>query len=309
LIAAAPAGACDAGRVSDLPGVPRSLAAVRRSFAELGPLRPLAVYAAAAPIAGAILLLASLDALAAAAAADPTGPLGLVSGAVLVVAVGLLPPAAVAAFAGWALGAAVGALVGVLAAGLGSVLAQRAIAPWLCGSLFPFMRERPRAALVRSLCGPGTARATAGVVLLRLAPVMPLPLTNVLFAVTRVPSVAVAMGSALALAPVVSLAALVGDAARSLRDDGVWPQPGRIAAAATLLLVCAAAIVQARRVRRRRAAAGCCRGGAPSSDHRREGRLLLTAWRCGSPSSRSACACPTRSSASPRRGSSRRPSA
>ncbi|MEO6596987.1 MAG: hypothetical protein ABIP94_19750 [Planctomycetota bacterium] len=216
------------------------LDAMRASFRDLGPLRPIAIWVAVAPALGTLLLLSKLPivvVLVGPASADPriafaASTLGLG----LAIGTALLLPSAAAFAAGYCLGAETGAWAAVLGVALGSVAAQQVVAPRLPAGLFPFMRDRPRAAAVQSLCRGGVIAAALGVARVRWAARMPLAVTNLLFAVVAVPKRSVLLGSMFGALPSALLAAVAGDAFRTWRERGQLPGSRSLVVAVAALL-------------------------------------------------------------------------
>ncbi len=220
---------------------------MRASFRELGPLRSIAVFVTVVPTLGAVLLLANLPALA---AALPSGPgaafavvslcLGIATGAALVL------PSAAAFGAGYCIGAEPGTWAALSGISLGSLLA-RFLLPRLGDSWFAFLRGRPRATAVRRFCSGGALSATLGVARLRWAALLPLFVTNLLFAVAAVPVRSVLSGSLLGALPGALLAAVVGDSVRTWRASGELPGPRTLAVAAAALVGAACLLRASRR--------------------------------------------------------------
>lgn len=213
--------------------------ALRRAFADLGPLRPAVVYVAAASTVGMVALVLALPALAARTPTAPAIALPVVVAAI-VVAIGaaVLPPAAAALGAGYCLGASPGTAAAVAGVGLGCLLAGQ-LARRLGAALLPALRERPRAVAVRTFTRGPAAAATLAVARLRWAAVFPFAATNLLFVVVGVPARSVLLGSWLAVVPTALLGAIAGDALRAWRERGAWPEPQAcVAAAAAVLAVC-----------------------------------------------------------------------
>lgn len=201
----------------------RRLQALRAAFDELGPLRPIAVYVALSSTLGTVLLCTNLPSLARALPeSSPSALLAVVLGGSIALAAAWLPPAAMALGAGYCLGALHGTWAAVLAVGLGSLL-LRGLAPWLGAAWFPSLRERPRAAAVRTFCRGGGWAAVLAVARLRWAGPFPLAATNLLLAVAAVPARSVLVGSWLGAVPAALLLAVAGDGLRTWRDVGEWP--------------------------------------------------------------------------------------
>jgi len=187
----------------------RTARAPRESFADLGPLRPIAVATAVLPTVGTIVVLTNLPALATALPAGPAGLGGLTLAIAVVVAAVLLPPSFAAFAAGYLASGPgmVGALLGIAAA---AVLGQRGTWPLLGERIYAFMRPRPRVLGVQHFCRGPFGRCAWRVAALRLAVRLPFAVQSLLLSAARTPSAAVAAGSLLAALPMVLLAGGAG---------------------------------------------------------------------------------------------------
>lgn len=221
---------------------------LRAEFADLGPLRAVAVATAVLPTAGAIAALARLPELA---DGWPAGVGGVVCAAAAIgglVACVALP----AAFASFAAGACLGARDGALAAWLGLPLAawlgQRVVWPVVVARLYPFMRARPRVAAVQALCARGAVR---GALALRLGCSVPFQVVSLYLSAAAIPAratgAATAMAALLTATPVAGLGAMWR----------AWQARGAASAVADALFVAlVGAVAIAARLRARAAVAG-----------------------------------------------------
>jgi len=214
-----------------------TLDALRSARHELGPLRWVALYMVVAAVIGTVAVLSNLEPIERAVPGSPLGAfVAVAAGVAVVTATASVIPSACAFVAGWCLGGEAGAAAAIVGAGLGALLLQRVVAPCLGRTLFAFMVERPRAVAVRRFCGDRTAEAIFGVARLQWAAVMPLPVTRLLFAVVRTPSLGVLVGSFVAAVPQALFFAIVGEGARAWRSDQRWPNAASwIAAGAAAL--------------------------------------------------------------------------
>lgn len=138
----------------------------------------------------------------------------------------VLPTHVLSLVAGWSLGAGPGTLLAVGAATLGAPLGY-AVGGWLAGpGLLVWAERYPKAAAVCGAIGrAGPGRAFGLLALLRLSPVVPYGVTNVLAAVFRLPVMPFVAGTAVGLAPRVAVVAAWGAALEQL-DAGTSPVGG-----------------------------------------------------------------------------------
>lgn len=220
---------------------------LRAEFADLGPLRAVAVATAVAPTAGLMAVFARLPAIA---DAWPTGAVGWSAavGACGLAVGGVLLPAAFAAFAA---GACLGAVLGAVAAGAGLVLAawlgQFVVWPLAVRRLYAFMAGRPRVAFVQSLCGGGPSVAVRGALTLRLGCAVPFQVVSLYLSASRIPARVALPAAALAAAVVAPPAACAGALWRAWAIDGAAPDARQWAALAALAALAVGARVCARR--------------------------------------------------------------
>lgn len=220
---------------------------LRAEFADLGPLRAVAIATAVLPTAGLLAVLARLPALA------PSWPAGLFGAGAAAIAVGggvglvLLP----AAFAAFAAGALLGPVPGAAAALAGLVLAawlgQFVVWPVAVARLYPFMAGRPRVAAVQARCGGGAAAAVRGALILRLGCAVPFQVVSLYLSAARIPARVTLPAAALAAAVVAPPASCVGALWRAWAADGARPSGLQAALAAALVALALAARWCARR--------------------------------------------------------------
>lgn len=221
---------------------------MRAEFADLGPLRAVAIATAVLPTAGAIALLARLPVI------GDAWPLGVAGVAAAAASIGLLVGgvALPAAFAAFAAGACLGAAAGTLAAVAGLALAagcgQTVVWPIAVARLYPFMRGRPRVAAVQALCAPGAVR---GALALRLGCSVPFQVVTLYLSAAAIPPRATVAATALAAALTATPMACLGAMWRGWQARGQEPALADLIVAA---LAGAAAI--AARLRARAAVAG-----------------------------------------------------
>lgn len=221
---------------------------LRAEFADLGPLRPVAVATAVLPTAGTMAALARLGAIA---DGWPSGIAGVACaiGAIGALVACVLLPAAFAAFvAGACLGARDGALAASLGLPLAAWLGQVVVWPVVVARLYPFMRARPRVAAVQALCRLGAVR---GVLDLRLGCTVPFQVVSLYLSAAAIPARATAIGSAFAAALTATPAACLGAMWRE------WHVRGQAPGLVAIVVVAVAGVVAiAARLRARAAAAG-----------------------------------------------------
>lgn len=220
------------------------------AFADLGPLRPVAVATAVLPTAGLLLALATLPALAAAWPAGVPGALLATAAIAAAVAAVLLPPSFAAFAAGYVLGPAG---IGATAAGTAAaaVLGQRLVWPLLGARLYAFMRGRPRAIAAQRFCQGDLAACSLRVAAFRLAVRLPFAVQTLLLSAAATPTAAVAAGSLLAAIPVAALAGGLGIAARRWAELDALPTSLGISLLVGGLLLLVALATAARRAWRR----------------------------------------------------------
>lgn len=203
----------------------RGFWAARRRFhkflGQLGPAAPLAAVAVMLPLVGGLTLLGTVKQL------GPwfrgQGNLGLA----LLVVVGsalagtcVLPTYAVSMVAGWTFGFGPGLLAALLAltgaACLGYAMARRVVGDHVLERL----QENPKwDAVRRAMVGRGAGRAMLIVILIRLAPIAPFGITNLVMAATRCPRRSFVLGSLLGFIPQTSLLVFVSSQLRDLRFE------------------------------------------------------------------------------------------
>jgi uncharacterized membrane protein YdjX (TVP38/TMEM64 family) len=188
-----------------------SILAAWRHWRDLGPLGLLLGGATLLPLLGSALLVAALPALE--PHCQPASP-ATVALFVLCLAccagLALVNTQVVALWAGylWGFGVALAASYAgiMLAAILGRALATR-----LEGARFePWLARSPRAAAIHAALAADPRGATTTTMLLRVSPIAPFALVNVLLAAARVPFVAFLAGSALGAVPRTTLVCFAG---------------------------------------------------------------------------------------------------
>jgi uncharacterized membrane protein YdjX (TVP38/TMEM64 family) len=222
---------------------PRGSAAARLSgwIRRLGPAGPLAVVVVALPAVGGAVLLGTLRELGPWCREHAWGaaPFVVALAGAFLAGGSLLPTYAITILAGWSFGFAVGlpvAFVAHAAAGLFGFGLARA----LVGHRVPHaLSADPKLEAVRSaMVGRGFARATGIIALIRLAPVAPFGITNLLAASARCPFSAFAIGSALGILPQTAL--LVFAASRMSRlsfEQEPWMVVGGIASTVVVVAI------------------------------------------------------------------------
>ncbi len=210
---------------------------------ELGPLRPIAGYVAVASLVGSLGLVAALPCVARWLGDDAAGVLLATLAIAVAIAGAFAIPSVLGFAAGWCCGGVPGGVAAVAGGAFGAVLGQRLVWARLDAARLAWMRERPRALLVRRLCGDGAL----GVARLRWASRWPNAVVNLLFAVNGVPARHVLPGSALGALPAAALAAGLGAAWRRWRESGAVPSAGAWCAAAGAALLTAWLAVWSRR--------------------------------------------------------------
>jgi hypothetical protein len=220
------------------------------AFADLGPLRPVAVATAVLPTAGLLLTLAALPSLAVAWPAGASGALLATAAIAAAVAAVLLPPSFAAFAAGYVLGPA-GIGAAAVGSALAAVLGQRLVWPLLGERLYAFMRGRPRAIAAQRFCQGGLAACSVRVAAFRLAVRLPFAVQSLLLSVANTAVAPVALGSLLAALPVAALAGGLGAAARRWSEVGALPTPTGAGLLGTAMLLVGALAVAARTTWRR----------------------------------------------------------
>lgn len=220
---------------------------LRAEFADLGPLRVVAVATAVVPTAGLMAVLARLPELAAAWPGGMAG-WGASVGACGLAVGGVLLPAAFAAFAaGAVLGPVGGATAGVVGLALAAWLGQFVVWPVAVARLYPFMAGRPRVAAVQARCAGGAAVAVRGALTLRLGCAVPFQVVSLYLSAARIPARVTLPAAALAAAVVAPPAACAGALWRAWSAAGAWPSAPQAATVAALVALALGARLCARR--------------------------------------------------------------
>jgi uncharacterized membrane protein YdjX (TVP38/TMEM64 family) len=230
---------------------------IRAEIVDLGPLRWVALASAVLPTAGLFALWLQLPRVA---AVWPAGSIGIVAavGALGAAVALLLLPAAFSAFAaGYCLGPVAGALAIWCALPLAGWLGQHLVWPIVAAPLYPFLRQRPRIAIVSLLAQQNGWR---GIAAARAAATFPFQVVTLMMSGARVRAGTAWLGTTMAAVPVGILGSIVGDAVRGYCERAEWPP------LPTILVAAAAAVVLMRgKSRGRRAWAGVAQQVAGSA--------------------------------------------
>ena len=210
----------------------------RRFFSRLGPVGPLALGASVLPGLGSLLLYGRLGVVAPWLREHSfIGPVLCACAFGVAGGVALVPTYALSALCGWCFGFRVGltaTLGGFLAAALvGYVIGRVADG----GRTLAAVGEMPKWRAVRaSLASGGFGKEVLVVALVRLAPVAPFSLTNLVMAAAQVRPLAYATGTVCGMAP--RTAVLVFAASRlSSVDEPLAQEPWLLAAGALATVV------------------------------------------------------------------------
>ena len=210
----------------------------------LGPTGPVAVAAAALPALGGLALYGRLHLIGPWLRDRPAvGPFAAAAAFTLLGGVALAPTYAMSALCGWSFGFAVGlatTLAGFVSAACVAYGIGRSIDR---GRVARLLSESPRWGRVYDglVTGGSAGRLVLLVALVRLAPVAPFSLTNLLMSAARVPLAPFATGTLLGMAPRTAL--IVWAASRlSSADATPTEQPWLFATAVAATAVAAAGI-------------------------------------------------------------------
>lgn len=243
---AARPGSSGAGRRA-LRRVSQGVAGARR----VGAAGPLALAAAVLPPAGAVLLLGQLQAIAPSLRGNAAGPLLCALAFSLLGGFALLPTYALSIFAGWCFG-----LGGGFATSMAGFLGATALGHWVAGRASGrrvadlLERSAEWRGVYGALLRGGFGRTVLVVALLRLLPVPPFSVTNVLLASAQVRRTPFVVGSLVGMVP--SCLAVVSIAAGMERlnfDAGARPWVLGGALAATVVALGALAQIARRALR------------------------------------------------------------
>lgn len=221
------------------PHRPRFAGRVAAFVRRLGPAGPLSVAVVVLPVIGGTVLLGSLKDLAPWCRDNARGvaPFVVTVAGTLLCGCSLLPTYAITILAAWAFGFEVGLPVAFLAHAVAGIVGF-GLAHALMGNRLPLLFDvDPRLVAVReSLVGQGQLRAGAIITLIRLAPVAPFGMTNVLAASARCPFAAFAIGSGLGILP---QTVLLVYAASRMRQLSFEQEPWMLAVgiASTLIVI------------------------------------------------------------------------
>lgn len=190
---------------------------------QLGPFGTLTGLAAVLPPVGGILILGTLDIVGPWLAGHGIWGLLIYIAAFIVFAgLALLPTYSQAVLGGWAFGYWLGfpaALLGFLGASLlAHILARRLAGPGVDEAI----AERPKwQAVQRALIGQGFWRTAFLVTLVRLPPVAPFAMTNMVLAGTGVKRMPFLLGTLIGMAPRTAVAVFAAAGVADLRDAEV----------------------------------------------------------------------------------------
>lgn len=183
----------------------------RRAAAELGPALPLFLFAFVGPLVGASVLAATTRDWLPLLAGDAAAAVAFVALGVVATAGCLLPTHATSLVAGFVFGAGLGSFVAwvvVVAASLaGFVVLQRVVGERV---LHAVAGTRRGAVVHRALLGRGFVRSVWLIALLRLSPLMPFGVTNLLLAALRVAGPTFLVATLLGATPRAIAVALLG---------------------------------------------------------------------------------------------------
>jgi uncharacterized membrane protein YdjX (TVP38/TMEM64 family) len=213
-----------------------------RRFAKLlrrlGPTGPMAIIAAALPPVGAVVLLGLVTALGPALRAYAWAPGAVAVGFAVLGGVSILPTYAVSILAGWAFGFALGfptAWAGIVGASLvGYAVSRRASG----GRLVRVIDEKPSWRAVHgALVGGRFWHAVWVIVLLRVAPLPPFAVSNLVMGAAHVRLSRFLTGTAIGMAPQAMVLSLTAAGLHELSFRGAGEQPWMLAVGVVALLV------------------------------------------------------------------------
>lgn len=212
---------------------PSLLARAYHFLRRLGPVGPLAVAASVLPGVGGLVLYGRLGVVAPWLRDHPSvGPVACAAAFAVAGGVALVPTYAMSALCGWSFGFAVGltaTLIGFLSAALVGYALGRAADG---GRVLSVLGGMPKWRAIReALATGGFGKEVLVVGLVRLAPVAPFSLTNLVMAAAQVRLMPYALGTVLGMAP--RTAVLVYAASRlATADDPLAEEPWLLAAGA-----------------------------------------------------------------------------
>lgn len=211
---------------------------VTRFMRRLGPAGPMAIVATALPPLGAVLLLGLVTVIGPALRGSAWAPLAVVAAFALLGGMSVLPTYAVSILAGWAFGFAVGfptAWAGIVGASLvGYAISRRASG----GRVVDLIDERASWRAVHdALVNGGFARAVWVIVLLRVAPLPPFALSNLVMGAAHVRMSRFLTGTAIGMAPQALVLSLTAAELHHLSFSGAGGQPWMLGVGVAALFV------------------------------------------------------------------------
>ena len=235
-------------------GISALRARLHASARSLGPAGPMAAIAVLLPVAGAALVLGTVKQLGPwVRDQGALGPLLIASIGAATVGTCVVPTYVVSILAGWSFGFGAGFLTALVtltvAALVGFAVARRVVGDHVMDRL---RDARKWDALRRAMVGGHIGRATLIVALVRLAPVAPFGITNLVMAATRCPRRAFVVGSVLGMIPQTALLVFLATRLKELnfeRDSSVavFAIASTVAASLTLGYIAKRALAQVTR--------------------------------------------------------------
>jgi len=221
---------------------PNRLRRTGRFLRRLGPAGPMALVATALPPAGAVALLGLVTVLGPPLRTAAWAPLAVALAFALLGGMSILPTYAVSILAGWAFGFAVGfpaAWAGIVGASLvGYAVSRRASG----GRLVRIIDEKPSWRAVHgALIGGRFWRAVWVIVLLRVAPLPPFALSNLVMGAAHVRVSRFLTGTAIGMAPQALVLSLTAAGLQGL-SFSAGGHPWMLAAGVLALLIVVAVI-------------------------------------------------------------------
>lgn len=182
------------------------------------PVLTLVAFTVAGPFAGAALVLATHDSWYPALAASDVSWLFVLCAGVGLCALSLLPTHAVSLVAGMLFGGVWGGAVALLTIGVAAILGFVILRPLVGPRVLAWVARRPRAEVVRrAVLEEGASLGPAmRIALVRLSPVMPFAMTNLLLAGLGARFRDFAFGAAVGLASRIVVVAVAGEGMREL---------------------------------------------------------------------------------------------
>lgn len=172
-------------------------------FHRLGPAGPLTLAAAGLPVVGGLVLLGTLQTVAPWLKSHGRwGPVLCVLGFAFLGGVALVPTYALSILTGWAFGVIVG-FAAAMAGLVGAAIFAYTVARRITGEhVMRLIDQTPKyKAIHDALLNSGEGKTLLIVILLRLAPIAPFSVTNLMMAATRVPLMTYTAGSFLGMLP------------------------------------------------------------------------------------------------------------